>query len=124
MLVFPGPPHGDPRVEGFLSFLIAPFGSRIAARVALEHDKRGCARRICRSEQRRWRERPVGRDEDRFAAPEIVEHRRDAVGPLLQSGQRTRRDRIGHSEARLVKEDQATERRHRLDPALDGWHLG
>ena len=38
---------------------------------------------MCRCEQRRWRERAVVRDEDRFATPEIIEHGGDAVGPLL-----------------------------------------
>jgi hypothetical protein len=32
----------------------------------------------------------TNRQEDRFAAPEIVEHRGDAVGPLLQGRQRAR----------------------------------
>ena len=59
------------------------------------------------------------REEDRFATPEIVEHRGDAVGPLLQRRQRARRDGIGRSRARLVEEDQPTERRHRLDPTLE-----
>ena len=63
------------------------------------------------------------REEDRFATPEIVEHRGDAVGPLLQGRQRARRDRIGRSRARLVEEDQPTERCHRLDPPLNGRQL-
>jgi hypothetical protein len=50
---------------------------------------------MCRREQRRWRERAGGREDDRFAAPEVVEHRGDAVGPLLQGRHRARRDRIG-----------------------------
>ena len=86
----------------------------------LEHDQRGGARRMCRREQRRCRERAVRRDENRFATPEIVKHRGDAVGPLLQGRQRARRDGIGGSRARLVEEDQPTERRHRLDPPLNG----
>jgi hypothetical protein len=36
---------------------------------------------MCCREQRRLRERAVDRDEDRFAASEIVKHRGDAVGP-------------------------------------------
>ena len=92
-------------------------------RVALEHDQRGRARRMCRREQRRWRERAVDREEDRFATSEIVEHRGDAVGPLLQGRQRARRDGIGGSGARLVEEDQPTERCHRLDPPLYGRQL-
>ena len=55
-------------------------------RVALEHDERGGARRICRREQRRGRERAGAREKDRFAAAEIVEHRGDAVGQLLDVG--------------------------------------
>ena len=87
-------------------------------REALEHDQRGGAGRMCRGEQRRCRESAVDRDEDRFTTAEIVEHRRDAVGPLLQRRQRARRDRIGRSRARLVEEDQSTKRCHRLDPPL------
>ena len=60
------------------------------------------------------------RDENRFATAEIVEHRGDAVGPLLQRRQRTRRDGIGRARARLVEEDQPTERCHRLNPPLNG----
>ena len=78
---------------------------------------------MCCREQRRCRERAVDRDEDRFATPEIVEHRGDAVGPLLQGRQRARRDGIGRSGARLVEEDQSTERCHRLDPPLNGRQL-
>ena len=59
----------------------------------------------------------------RFAAPEVVEHRGDAVGPLLQGRQRARRDGIGGSRARLVEEDISTERRHRLEPTLNGRQL-
>ena len=97
---------------------VGAFSQRI--RVALEHDQRGCAGRMCRREQRRCRERAVAREEDRFATPEIVEHRGDAVGPLLQGRQRARRDGIGRSRARLVEEDEPTERCHRLDPPLNG----
>jgi hypothetical protein len=39
---------------------------------------------------------------------------------LLQSRQRPGRDGIGCSRARLVKLDEPTERRHRLDPTLNG----
>ena len=59
---------------------------------------------MCRREQRSGRERRVRRDENRFATPEIVEHRGDAVGPLLESRQRVGRDGIGCSRARLVEE--------------------
>ena len=75
---------------------------------------------MCRCEQRRWRERADDREEDRFATSEIVEHRGDAVGPLLQGRQRARRDGIGRSRARLVEEDESPERCHRLDPPLNG----
>jgi hypothetical protein len=88
-------------------------------RVALEDDQRGCAGRMCRREQPRRRDRAVDRDEDRFATPEIVQHRGDAVGPLLQGRQRARCDGIGRSRARLVEDDEPTERCHRLDPPLD-----
>ena len=30
---------------------------------------------MCRREQRRWRERAIKRGENRFATPEVVEHR-------------------------------------------------
>ena len=63
---------------------------------------------------------PSTREEDRFATSEIVKHCGDAVGPLLQGRQRARGDGIGHSRARLVEEDEPTERCHRLDPALEG----
>ena len=108
------------RGEDFLG--IEPTDAR-GIRVALEHDQRGGARRMCRREQRRCRERADAREEDRFATPEIVEHRGDAVGPLLQGRQRARRDGIGRSRARLVEEDQPTERCHRLDPPLNGRQL-
>ena len=66
-----------------MSFLgsgsLGAFSKRI--RIAFEHDQRGCAGRICCREQRCFRECAVDRDEDRFAAPEIVKHRGDAVGP-------------------------------------------
>jgi hypothetical protein len=51
--------------------------------------------------------------------PRSSNNRGDAVGPLLQSRQRARRDRIGGSRARLIEEDQPTERCHRLDPTLN-----
>ena len=116
MLDLPAAPHADHRGVNFVSNECG--SARI--RVTVEHDQRGGARRICRREQRRWRERGVGREEDRFATPEVVEHRGDAVGPLLQGRQRARRDGIGRSRARLVEEDEPTKRRHRLDPPLKG----
>ena len=116
MLNLPAAPHADPRSSGFV---LNEWGAaRIC--VTVEHDQRGGARRMCRREQRRCRERGVRRDENRFATPEVVEHRGDAVGPLLQRRQRVRCDGIGCSRARLVKEDESTERRHRLDPPLNG----
>jgi hypothetical protein len=45
------------------------------------------------------------------------------VGPLLQGRQRTRRDRIGRSRARLIEEDESAERCHRFDPSLNGRQL-
>jgi hypothetical protein len=91
--------------------------------VALEHDQRDCAGRMCCREQRTRRERAAAHKEDRFTTPEIVEYRADAVGPLLQGRQRARCDRVGRSVARLVEDDQPSERRHRLDPALNGRQL-
>jgi hypothetical protein len=44
------------------------------------------ARRICCREDGASRERAADREEDRFATPEIVQHRGDAVGPLLKVG--------------------------------------
>jgi class 3 adenylate cyclase len=54
------------------------------------------------------------------ATSEVVKHRGDSVGPLLQGRQRARRDGIGGSRARLVEEDEPPERCHRLDPPLKG----
>ena len=73
---------------------------------------------MCRCEQRGG-QRGGTREEDRFAAPEVVEHRGDAVGPLLQGRQCARRDGVGRSGAGLVENDEPTERCHRLDPALN-----
>jgi hypothetical protein len=118
MLELAGPIHGSPGSDHLLdSCSISAFSHRI--REALEHDKRGGAGRMCRREQRRWRERAGAREDDRFATPEIVKHRGDAVGPLLQGRHRARRDGIGRTGARLVEEDEQTERCHRLDPTLD-----
>ena len=118
MFVLTRAPH---RSHGSDDFLVCgslgAFGGRI--RVALEDDQRGGARRMCRRKQRRCRERSVDRQEDRFATPEIVQDCGDAVGPLLQRRQRARRDGIRHSGTRLVKEDQPTQRCHRLHPALN-----
>jgi hypothetical protein len=120
MLELPGPPHGGYGSVGYLAIdSIGALSYRII-RVALKHDQRGGAGRMCCCEQRRCRERAVGGDEDRFAAPEIVEHRGDAVGPLLQGRQSARRDGIGSTRARLIEEDQSTKLCHRLDPALNG----
>ena len=119
MLELPGPPHRDHGSPRFFRIEpISAFLNRI--RVTLKDDQRGGARRICRREQRSRRDRANARDEDRFAAPEVVQHGGDAVGPLLQRRQRARRHRIGRSRARLVEEDEPTERCHRLDPPLSG----
>jgi hypothetical protein len=115
MFPLPGAPHADPASDDF--FVIEPIGAD-AIGVALEHDQRGGAGRMCCREQRTRRERADGREKNRFATPELVEHCGDAVGPLLRGRQRARRDGIGGSRARLVEEDQPTERCHRLDPAL------
>lgn len=56
-------------------------------RIALEHDQRGGAGWMCRREQGTRRDRAVHRQEDSLATAEIVEHRGDAVGPLLQRRQ-------------------------------------
>jgi hypothetical protein len=102
MLELPGAPRRDHGSAGFFSIEpISAFEKRIC--VALEHDQRGGARRMCR------RERAAGGKEDCFATAEIVEHGGDAVGPLLQGRQRGRRDRIGCSGARLVEENQPTD---------------
>jgi hypothetical protein len=78
---------------------------------------------MCRCEERRWRERPVNREYYRFATPEIVQHGCDAVGPLLHVRHFVRRNGVGRTGARLVEEDQSTERCHRLDPTLNGRQL-
>ena len=115
MLDLPAAPHADHRSWGFV---LNEWGAaRIC--VTVEHDQRGGARRMCCREQRSGRERAVDREENCFIAPEIVEHRADAVGPLLQGWQRVRCDGIGCSRSRLVKEDESTERCHRLDPTLN-----
>jgi hypothetical protein len=115
MLPLPRAPHRRYRSDDFLA-----IGDARRVRVALKHDQCGCAGRMCRREQRPRRERAVEGEEDRFATSEIVEHRGDAVGPLLQGRHRARRDGIGRSRARLVEEDQPTERCRRLDPPLKG----
>ena len=84
MLILPAAPHADQRSSGFVS---NEWGAT-RIRETVEHDQRGGAGRMCRREQRRGRERGVRRDENRFATPEVVEHRGDAVGPLLQGRQR------------------------------------
>jgi hypothetical protein len=76
----------NPRPTDYELFVVLavsfdPFGHR--TRESLQHDQRRCPRRMCCREQRRCRERAADRDEDRFAAPEIIEHRGNAVGPLL-----------------------------------------
>ena len=83
MLDLPSAPHGAQAGGDFLG--IQPIGAGAdGSRVALERDQRGGAGRMCRRKQRPRRDRAGAREEDRFATPEIVEHRGDAVGPLLQ----------------------------------------
>jgi hypothetical protein len=119
MVYLSGSPHRDRGIKQIrCSEPIGALSHQI--REALERDQRGGAGRMCCREQRRRCQRAADRDEDRFATLEIVEHRGDAVGPLLQRRPRARSDRIGHSRARLVEEDQPTERRHRLDPPSNG----
>ena len=76
MMELPRSPHG----HGFLGWSGIPVVFSKRMREALEHDQRGCAGRMCCCEKRRWQRGGTG-EEDRFAAPEIVEHRGDAVGP-------------------------------------------
>ena len=59
------------------------FSKRIC--IALQRDQRGCAGRMCRWEQRRRQCADV-RKENRFAAPEIVEYRGDAVAHCSRVG--------------------------------------
>jgi hypothetical protein len=116
---FARPPRADPPS---LELALDEWGAaRIC--VTVEHDQGGGARRMCRREQGSGRERGVRCDENRFAAPDGVEHRGDAVGPLLQGRHCVRNDRIGCAGARLVEVDQPTERRHRIDPTLNGRQL-
>ena len=65
----------------------------MGAREALEHDQRGGAGRMCCGKKRRLCKSAIDCEEDGFTAAEIVKHRRDAVGPLLQRRERARRDR-------------------------------
>ena len=58
-----------------------------------------------------------------IGSTQSVQNRSDAVSPLLQRRQCARRDGIRRTGAGLVEEDQSTERRHRLDPPLDGRQL-
>ena len=93
MFQFAGSPRGGDPVDDFLN----RFRAYRPVHSALAHDQRGRAGRMCCREQRRCRECTRVRDQSCFAAPESVEHRGYAVGPLLQSRQRARRDRIGRS---------------------------
>ena len=76
VMELPRSPNGD----GLLGRcgILTDFSKRMSE--ALKHDQRGCAGRMCCGEKRR-RQRGGNGKEDRFAAPEIVEHRGDAVGP-------------------------------------------
>jgi hypothetical protein len=116
MLELTGAPRG---VEaGDEGLHVEPIVARARSmRESVLHDQRCGARWMSCCEQRcRW-QRPGAREKDRFATSEIVEHGGDAVGPLLQGWQCVRRDGIGGSSARLVEEDESTERCHRLDPS-------
>jgi hypothetical protein len=117
MLDLPRSPHPD----GFLGGEIPrAFSKRMC--IPLKHDQCRCAGRMSCREQRRV-QRAAKCDQDRFATPEIIQYRGDAVGPLLQGRQRARRDGIGRTASRLVEEDEPTERRHRLEPPLNGRHF-
>ena len=116
-------PHGDHGSEDFLGGAPGSVRSRHAdPRSPRARPARWCGTDVLR------RTAPLSRtrrrcDEDRFATSEIVEHRGDAVGPLLQGRQRAGVDRIGRSRARLVEKDEPTQRCHRLNPPLNGRQL-
>ena len=75
MLELARPPHGYHGSAGFLDVHpVGAFSKRI--RIALEHHECSGARRMRCGEQRRWRQRAVDREKDRFAAPEMA-----GVGP-------------------------------------------
>jgi hypothetical protein len=115
LLHLPRAPHGDRGGSDLIGCgSLGALSHRIC--VALQHDQPGCPRRMCCREQGTGRDRADAREEDRFTTREIVQHCGDAVGPLLQGRQRARRDGIRRSGARLVEENQSTERCHRLDP--------
>jgi hypothetical protein len=75
---------------------------------------------MCCGKKRRGCKSAIGCEEDGLTAAQIIEHRGDAVGPLLQGRKRARRDEIGRTRARLVEENEPPQRRHRLDPPLSG----
>src|SRR6185295_4475953 len=78
---------------------------------------------MCCRKKRRLCNSAIDSEEDCLTAAQIIEHRRDAVGPLLQGRKRTRLDGIGRARTWLVKEDETTQRRHRLNPPLGRWQL-
>ena len=114
MLHLPRAPHGDHGGLDILGRSLQCGASAKPSSTTSAVARDGCVaankRRLCES--------AVDCEEDGFTAAEIVKHRGDAVGPLLQGRERARCDRIGRSRARLVEEDQSTERCHRLDPPL------
>jgi hypothetical protein len=124
MFELPRSPHGDHGGGDFFGdgpVFIRLLGVRNGP--SLTHDERGGAGRICRGEERRRRECARPRDQRGTGASDSVEHRSDAVSPLLQGWHRARLHRIGSSTAWLVENDEPTERSHRLNPPLDGWQL-
>ena len=73
-----------------------------------------------RREQRPRRERAVEGEEDRLATSEIVEHRGDAVGPLLQGRQSVRRHGIGRSRCPAARRRSADRAMSSPRPTLEG----
>ena len=123
MLKLARAPEGEHGVRGFLGGrTLRAFNLRVG--IAFGCDQRRRAGRMRCREQRGCRERAIDREEDRFAATEIVEHRGDAVGPLLQGRQRTRRHGVRRASSRLIEEDQSTEGPHRVHPTLYGREFG
>jgi hypothetical protein len=112
-------PAAPPACHRSVGIVLKPWeAARIC--VTVEHHQRGGARRMFGREQRSGRERGGEGEKNCFSAPEIVEHRGDAVSPLLQGGQRIRGHRVRCACAQLVDEDQPTERCDRLNPPLKG----
>jgi len=124
MFELPRSPHGDHGGGDFFGdgpVFIRLLGVRNGP--SLKHDERGGAGRICRGEERRRRECARPRDQRGAGASDSVEHRSDAVGPLLQGRHRAWLDWIRCARAWLVEKNEPTERCHRLHPPLYGGQL-